>query len=51
MYKNDKVIRRYSESFKLKIVQRLAAGEHDQLGDISTLLNPVVVEEIKRQNS
>ena len=34
-----------------RILRKLAAGEHDQLGDISTLLNPDVVEEIKRQNS
>ena len=34
-----------------RILRKLAAGEHDQLGDISTLLNPEVVEEIKRQNS
>jgi acetyl-CoA synthetase len=29
-----------------RILRKLAAGEHDQLGDISTLLNPAVVEEI-----
>ena len=34
-----------------RILRKLAAGEHDQLGDIFTLLNPEVVEEIKRQNS
>jgi acetyl-CoA synthetase len=34
-----------------RILRKLAAGEHDQLGDISTLLNPEIVEEIKRQNS
>jgi len=34
-----------------RILRKLAAGEHDRLGDISTLLNPEVVEEIKRQNS
>ena len=34
-----------------RILRKLAAGEHDQLGDISTLLNPEVVDEIKRQNS
>ena len=34
-----------------RILRKLAAGEHDQLGDTSTLLNPEVVEEIKRQNS
>jgi acetyl-CoA synthetase len=34
-----------------RILRKLSAGEHDQLGDISTLLNPEIVEEIKRQNS
>ena len=34
-----------------RILRKLVAGEYDQLGDISTLLNPEVVEEIKRQNS
>ena len=33
-----------------RILRKLAAGEYDQLGDVSTLLNPEVVEEIK-QNS
>ncbi len=28
MYKNDKVIRRYSEPFKLKILTELSAGKH-----------------------
>jgi acetyl-CoA synthetase len=30
-----------------RILRKIAAGEGDQLGDISTLLNPEVVEEIK----
>ena len=34
-----------------RVLRKLAVGEHDQLGDISTLLNPDVVEEIRRQNS
>ncbi len=29
-----------------RILRKLAAGENDQLGDISTLLNPEIVEEI-----
>lgn len=33
-----------------RILRKLAAGEYDQLGDVSTLLNPEVIEEIK-QNS
>jgi len=28
MYKNDKVIRRYSEPFKLKILDELTTGKH-----------------------
>jgi len=28
MYKNDKVIRRYSEPFKLKILAELTTGKH-----------------------
>ena len=28
MYKNDKVIRRYSEPFKLKILAELSTGKH-----------------------
>ena len=33
-----------------RILRKLAAGEHDSLGDISTLLNPEVVEEIKKNS-
>jgi acetyl-CoA synthetase len=33
-----------------RILRKLAAGEDDQLGDVSTLLNPEVVEEIKRNS-
>ena len=32
------------------VLRKLAAGEYDQLGDVSTLLNPEVVEEIKRNS-
>jgi putative transposase len=28
MYRNDKVIRRYSEPFKLKILAELTSGKH-----------------------
>ncbi len=31
-----------------RILRKIASGEGDQLGDISTLLNPEVVEEIKK---
>ena len=34
-----------------RVLRKLAVGEHDELGDISTLLNPEIVDEIKRQNS
>ena len=34
-----------------RILRKLAAGDDSNLGDISTLLNPEVVEEIKRQNN
>ena len=33
-----------------RILRKLAAGKYDQLGDVSTLLNPEVVEEIKRNS-
>ena len=32
-----------------RILRKLAAGETDQLGDISTLLNPVIVDEIQQK--
>ena len=31
MYKNDKVIRRYSEPFKLKILAELSTGKHTKV--------------------
>ncbi len=31
-----------------RILRKLAAGEYDQLGDISTLLNPEIIQEIKQ---
>ena len=36
MYQNDKVVRRYSESFKLKILDELSTGKHSkkQLGNL-----------------
>ena len=36
MYKNDQVVRRYSESFKLKILDELSTGKYSkkQLGNI-----------------
>ena len=34
-----------------RILRKLAAGDDNNLGDISTLLNPEVVDEIRRQNN
>ncbi len=33
-----------------RILRKLASGEYDQLGDVSTLLNPEIIEEIKKNN-
>jgi acetyl-CoA synthetase len=33
-----------------RVLRKIAAGEYEELGDISTLLNPGVVEEIKRNS-
>ena len=33
-----------------RILRKLASGEHDSLGDVSTLLNPEIIEEIKKNN-
>ena len=32
-----------------RILRKLASNETDQLGDVSTLLNPDIVDEIKRE--
>lgn len=46
MYKNDKVIRRYSESFKLKILDELTTGKlnKNQLGKLYRI-NPTTINE------
>ena len=46
MYKNDKVIRRYSESFKLKILDELTTGKlnKSQLGKLYGI-NPTTINE------
>ena len=46
MYKNDKVIRRYSESFKLKILDELTNGKlnKSQLGKLYGI-NPTTINE------
>ena len=52
MYKNDKVIRRYSESFKLKILDELTTGKLNkyQLGKAYGI-NPTTINEwIKKYN-
>ena len=48
MYKNDKVIRRYSESFKLKILDELTTGKHtkSQYSIAPTTVN----EQLKKHN-
>ena len=52
MYKNDKVIRRYSESFKLKILDELSTGKlnKSQLGKLYGI-NPTTINEwIRKYN-
>lgn len=52
MYKNDKVIRRYSESFKLKILDELTTGKlnKSQLGKAYGI-NPTTINEwIRKYN-
>jgi transposase-like protein len=52
MYKNDKVIRRYSEPFKLKILEELTTGKlnKSQLGKLYGI-NPTIINEwIRKYN-
>ena len=52
MYKNDKVIRRYSEPFKLKILEELTTGKlnKSQLGKLYGI-NPTTINEwIRKYN-
>ena len=46
MYKNDRVTRRYSESFKLKILDELSTGKYtkSQLGKLYGI-NPTTINE------
>jgi len=46
MYKNDQVVRRYSESFKLKILDELSTGKYSkkQLGNLYGV-NPSTINE------
>lgn len=46
MYKNDQVVRRYSESFKLKILDELSTGKYSktQLGNLYEV-NPSTINQ------
>ena len=50
MYKNDQVIRRYSEGFKLKILTELSTGKYSkkQLGNIYGIDRSTINEWIKK---
>ena len=50
MYKNDGVVRRYSEGFKLKILAELSTGNYSkkQLGDIYGINRTTINEWIKK---
>jgi len=50
MYKNDQVIRRYSEGFKLKILAELSTGKYskNQLGSIYGINRSTINEWIKK---
>jgi transposase-like protein len=50
MYKNDQVIRRYSEGFKLKILSELSTGKYtkNQLGSIYGIDRSTINEWIKK---
>ena len=38
MYKNDKVIRRYSEPFKLKILDELTTGKQTKANSVNSMV-------------
>ena len=52
MYRNDKVIRRYSEPFKLKILAELTTGKHtkSELCKLYSIAPTTVNEWIKKYN-
>ncbi len=52
MYKNDKVTRRYSEPFKLKILAELTTGKHNkhQLGKLYGIAPTTINEWIRKYN-
>ncbi len=50
MYKNDKVIRRYSEPFKLKILDELSTGKYtkSELGKLYSIAPTTINEWIRK---
>lgn len=50
MYKNDKVVKRYSVSFKLKILNKLSKGElsKTQFGKLYEVIPSTINEQIKK---
>lgn len=52
MYKNDGYVRRYSESFKLKVLAELSKGNHSkrQLGLLYGIQSSTINEWIKKYN-
>ena len=52
MYKNDGVVRRYSEGFKLKILSELSTGKYSKkkLGEIYGINRTTINEWIKKYN-
>jgi transposase-like protein len=52
MYKNDGYVRRYSESFKLKVLEELSKGNHSkrQIGLLYGIQSSTINEWIKKYN-
>ena len=52
MYKNDGIVRRYSEDFKIKILAELSTGNYSkkQLGEIYGINRTTINEWIKKYN-
>ena len=52
MYKNDGILRRYSEGFKLKILAELSIGKYSkrELGDIYGVNRTTINEWVKKYN-
>jgi transposase-like protein len=49
MYKNDRVTRRYSEPFKLKILSELSTGKYtkSQLGKLYSIAPKIINETVR----